>query len=130
MFHTFRPLCLTVALLGLVAPAFSQNPHPPAPTQLGQVVAMYEGTEGNNSYLKFVVHQNCQVIKNFGVQGPEQSAYQRVGDRITITFANCVYQGILSNNVLAGTACVTEGLNVGRTWQFSVEVRNQAYSPW
>ena len=115
-----RFLALAALLFGFTAPAYCQltTQTPPA-----QVVETYEGTEFTNSVLKFVVMQDGSVIMHDAGPHPVLGRHQRDGDRVTITFGNCVYEGTRTGNVLYGMARFTSGEHSGRTWEFRVEVK-------
>ena len=121
MIRAIHSLILGIALLGLAGSAFAQTP-PPAPTQPSAVVSVYEGVELDNSYLKFEFMQNGMAIMHDAVSnGPVRGAYVRDGNRWTITFANCVYEGTQNGNTIAGQARLTQGGT--EMWNFMVDVR-------
>lgn len=52
--------------------------------------------------------------------------WTQAGNNVTITFQNCVYNGTVQDNVLAGSARYTTG---GASWTFSVSRTNAALPP-
>ena len=46
---------------------------------------------------------------------------QSQGNRVTFTFADCVYEGNDVNNTFAGAARFTSGPNAGITWNFFMQ---------
>jgi hypothetical protein len=124
-----RKLALAAALLGSAAPAFAQtgigsptSPNAPAAVQPAPAPVVYEGSEFNtNSYLKFILQTDGTVVMHDGGQRPVHGDYRWEGDRITITFGNCVYEGTRSGNSLSGMARFTSGQNAGQSWPFRLE---------
>jgi hypothetical protein len=85
-----------------------------------------EGNEewGNNGSLIFHVYQSGKAVMIDATQKPVSGTVKVDGNRMTLTFGNCVYEGTEVNNVISGRARYTSGNNAGRSWAFRLTVRN------
>ncbi len=143
MVKAIGTLALVLASFGLVGSAFAQDPvtqrpgisrpatkiaAPPAP--LNQAAARplvtLEGREawGTTGELEFQMFAGNRAVMIDETRNPVEGTYRVVGNRLTLTFNNCVYDATEANGVMTGRARYTNGPNAGQAWNFRVTVRN------
>lgn len=73
----------------------------------------------NGGRLGFSLQQNGVAIMVDAVSTVKGSWTQE-GNKVTIRFKNCVYQGTLAGDILTGKGTITEGPQTGSSWGFRV----------
>ena len=121
MIRFFSALTLGFAML-TSGVAQAQHPAPPAPNpQPIQRVLVLRGTENLANYNNLMFTISGEAVEMIDAsQRPISGTASIVGNRVTLTFGDCVYQGNLVNGVINGTARFTSGQNEGMTWNFNV----------
>ena len=120
MRRIFLALTLGTALLVPFSVAHAEGTMPSAPRQMNTTSVM-QGRESlfPNGDLVFFVRGN-NVVMVYAAKTTLPGIGEVNGNRVTMTFSNCVYEGTMANGVLSGTGRFTSGPDVGRTWTFSV----------
>lgn len=125
---TERPTTAGNPGAGPTAPQIARNaatPNVPAalPAQQRIQVAgsVWSGTEqiNNNGKLSFGLYKDGVAMMS-DAQGTVSGRWTAQGDNVVITFANCVYRGVLQGDELSGRASVTSGPTAGQAWMFRV----------
>jgi hypothetical protein len=121
-----RALCLGFIgafafFFGTFGPAFAQaglQTQPPASV----VGTAWKGQEnlGNFGALTFQF-KDGQKVTMIDAHSTIDGNFSQDGALVTIQFGNCVYEGVINENVLSGTGRFTSGPNAGVTWTWSVE---------
>ena len=142
MFRTIHALVLVAGLVVLVGHSFGQDPvterpgnsqpmsvpvaQEQTPAAAPKLLMTLEGREEGlfAGPLAFYLYDTNQVMMVDAAKKPVQGSFKREGDRIQLTFGNCVYDGTAAKNgPFAGIARVTKGPNTGKSWTFSVAPR-------
>lgn len=121
MIRFFSALALGFAMLASVGVAQAQFPAAPAIPNPVQKVLVLKGTEDLANFNELTFTINGDVVEMIDAsQRPINGAASIAGKRVTLTFADCIYEGDLIDGVLAGTGRFTSGQNAGTTWYFNV----------
>ena len=126
-------LALFTATLAMTGFAHAQNPstntqgtnapaaNAPAAQAQQQYAYLLKGHESLSpgADLIFVVRQNGVLMVDASATAPHGTV-SFTGNRLTLTFGNCVYEGDVVNGVYSGTARVTSGAQAGQSWTFNV----------
>lgn len=142
MVQSIRTFVLVVGLLGSAGSLVAQDPQteresnyrsvpmPSAPklpaNEAVRPLVTLEGREewGQTGELVFQMYQGARAVMIDETKRPVEGTYRVVGNRLTLTFQNCVYDATEANGVIAGRARYTSGQDAGRAWNFRVTVRN------
>ncbi|MBX9680212.1 MAG: hypothetical protein K2X38_15740 [Gemmataceae bacterium] len=111
-----------VAPAGPAAPAAVRIMEtPPAAAVRAIPGSCWVGTEelNQNGKLHFGLKKDGTAVM-IDAQSAVTGRYVVEGDRVTLTFTNCVYRGVVRDGVMTGDAVVTAGANRGMCWKYQV----------
>ncbi len=121
MRRIFLALTLGAALFVPVGFAAAEGTTMPAAPKQMNTTSVMKGRESlfPNGDLVFLVRGN-NVVMIDAAKTTLPGVGSVNGNRVTMTFSNCVYEGTMANGVLSGTGRFTSGPNAGRTWTYAV----------
>jgi hypothetical protein len=73
--------------------------------------------------LSFVFHRDGRagmIDAQHPRENPVVGRWQQDGDKVTLTFLDCVYEPTIKDKTLSGQGRFVQGPQTGNTWNFSV----------